>query len=30
VALSLVLGVGVGLLAATRLARTPPLRLLGR
>jgi hypothetical protein len=25
-----VLGVGVGLLAATRLARTPPLRLLGR
>jgi putative ABC transport system permease protein len=30
VALSLVLGLGAGLLAATRLVRTPPLTLLGR
>jgi putative ABC transport system permease protein len=30
VALSLVLGLGAGLLAATRLVRTPPLMLLGR
>jgi putative ABC transport system permease protein len=30
VALSLVLGVGAGWLAARRLARTPPLALFGR
>jgi putative ABC transport system permease protein len=30
VALSLVLGLGAGVLAATRLVRTPPLALLGR
>lgn len=30
VALSLVLGIGAGILAATRLVRTPPLALLGR
>ena len=30
VALSLVLGIGAGALAALRLVRTPPLRLLGR
>jgi hypothetical protein len=30
VALSLLLGVGAGLVAAVRLARTPPLALFGR
>jgi ABC-type antimicrobial peptide transport system permease subunit len=30
VALSLVLGVGAGLLASLRLVRTPPLELFGR
>jgi putative ABC transport system permease protein len=30
VALSLVLGVGAGVLAARRLVRTPPLELFGR
>ena len=30
VALSLVLGIGAGALAARRLARTPPLTLFGR
>jgi putative ABC transport system permease protein len=30
VALAIVLGLGAGLVASTRLARTPPLTLLGR
>jgi hypothetical protein len=30
VSLSLVLGIGAGLLASVRLARTPPLQLFGR